>query len=108
MEGEGETGTMRRLPVGAASLTSLPWDTQSWTMALVAKVLPQPGPPVSTMSGALLARISAALCPSLSGVSFPAQPIERYLSHSAGPQLVRKVKIAADLDIGHQPWAFNH
>ena len=108
MKGEGEPGTVRRLPVGAASLTSLPWDTQSWTIALVAKVLPQPGPPVSTMSGALLARISAALCPSLSGVSFPVQPTKKYLSHSAGPQLASKVQTAADWDIGHQPWAFNH
>ena len=92
MKGEGETGTVRRLPVGAASLTSLPWDTQSWTMALVAKVLPQPGPPVSTMSGALLARISAALCPSLSGVSFPAQPNKRCLSHQLDHSLNARSK----------------
>ena len=60
--------------MGAASRMSFCWDCQSWTMALVAKVFPQPGPPVSTISGALLARITAAFCPSLSGLSLPAQP----------------------------------
>ena len=60
--------------MGAASRMSFCWDCQSWTMALVANVFPQPGPPVSTISGALLARITAAFCPSLSGLSLPARP----------------------------------
>ena len=59
--------------MGAASRTSFCWDCHSWTMALVAKVFPQPGPPVSTISGALLARMTAAFCPSLRPRSFPAQ-----------------------------------
>ena len=60
--------------MGAASRMSFCWDCHSWTIALVANVFPQPGPPVSTISGALLARITAAFCPSLSGLSLPAQP----------------------------------
>ena len=78
-------------PVGAARRMSFCWDCHSWTMALVAKVLPQPGPPVSTISGALLARMTAAFCPSLSGDSLPAAWVQhmRLRSHHSTTALAR-------------------
>lgn len=64
-------------PVGAARRMSFCCLSQRRTMVLVAKVLPQPGPPVSTTSGAVLACSTAAFCPSLSPAACPAQPHEK-------------------------------
>ena len=52
------------LPVGAAKASWRPWALHSFTMVAVAVVLPHPGPPVSTSSGASLACSTACCCPS--------------------------------------------
>lgn len=58
-------------PVGAARRMSFRCCAHTCTMALVANVLPQPGPPVSTTRGAVLAFHTAAFCPSLRAAAFP-------------------------------------
>jgi len=58
-------------PVGAHSPTSSPMARQQCTMASVAKVLPQPGPPVRTITGEVSAASTAARCPSLRMTGVP-------------------------------------
>ena len=52
-------------PVGAHMATLFPWLAQYCTMARVAKVLPQPGPPVRMQAGYVTARVMATRWPSL-------------------------------------------
>ena len=56
-------------PVGAAMRTTLPCAHHSFTIVCTAVVLPQPGPPVTTMSGASEATSIARTWPSLSCTS---------------------------------------
>jgi len=63
--GAGARARGRGAPVGAAMHTRLPMARQSLTMVRVVNVLPQPGPPVSTSTGAALACATAARWPSL-------------------------------------------
>ncbi len=77
--------------MGAARRMSFSWRAHSCTMALVANVLPQPGPPVSTTRGAVLAFSTAAFCPSLSPAAFPATPLfqlTRQPKHLAVPTYI--------------------
>lgn len=65
--------------MGAAMAQRLPMARQSLTMVRVVNVFPQPGPPVSTITGATLACATAVRWPSLSRT--PAAPHSAVACH---------------------------
>lgn len=62
------------------------------TIYLVAVVLPQPGPPVTTHTGERAAVRMASLCPSDSCMASPAQPI----THLSNLQLTHTSQLSKD------------